>query len=264
MKFFLIVAKGSKKGLPIPIAIDLFLIGSDKICQLRKESLGGRHCALVTRDEKVFVRDMDSGQSTIVNGSAIPTGAEWPLHAGDRISVGSLEFLVQFHELGMAQKDLEEWAINCLDDQHDTQAEEMLVTRQNSAASAAQSILNQLNALTGVVKGRLRIGHEGMFIVIRFNDSMLVDESEIALVKKELWDYLNKPNQRVLLDLKNVTKLSSAAAMMLGDVYRRLRPLGGKLAFCRIQPEIESAMSMLMTDEIPIFKDKKSALAAKW
>ena len=30
MKFYLIVAKGSKQGMPIPITVDLFLIGSDK------------------------------------------------------------------------------------------------------------------------------------------------------------------------------------------------------------------------------------------
>ena len=132
---------------------------------------------------------MDSGHSTIVNGSAIPTGAEWPLHAGDRVSVGSLEFLIQFQENDLTQRDLEEWAIGCLDEQHDDEAEEMLATRHKTAATAAQSILNQLNAMTGLVKGRLRIGHEGIFTVIRFNDSMLVDESEIALIKKELCDH---------------------------------------------------------------------------
>src|SRR5947209_6413442 len=47
MKFYLIVAKGSKQGLPIPITVDLFLIGSDKMCQLRKRSLGPKHCAFV-------------------------------------------------------------------------------------------------------------------------------------------------------------------------------------------------------------------------
>src|SRR5262245_49896769 len=90
MKFYLIVAKGTRQGMPIPITVDLFLVGSDRICQLRKRSLGKRHCAFVTRDKKVFVRDMDSGQSTIVNGAAIPPGEEWPLHAGDRVSVGNL------------------------------------------------------------------------------------------------------------------------------------------------------------------------------
>src|SRR5438132_5934053 len=110
MKFYLIVAKGSKQGMPILVDVDLFLVGSDKMCQLRKTSLGAKHCAFVTRNKKVFVRDMDSGRPTIVNGTAIPTGPEWPLHYGDRVQLGNLEFLVQFRAHAMTQKDLEEWA----------------------------------------------------------------------------------------------------------------------------------------------------------
>src|ERR1017187_463403 len=98
MKFYLIVAKGRKQGMPIPVKVDLFIVGSDKECQLRKPSLGPKHCAFVTRNKKVFVRDMDSGRPTLVNGSVIPTGAEWPLHTGDRIAIETLEFLVEFRE----------------------------------------------------------------------------------------------------------------------------------------------------------------------
>src|SRR5688572_21451471 len=87
---YLIVARGSKKGTPILIPADLFLIGSDSICQLRNPRLGPKHCALVTRDKKVFVRDLHGGQSTVVNGEAIPPGEEWPVHAGDLLSVGNL------------------------------------------------------------------------------------------------------------------------------------------------------------------------------
>src|SRR3954465_3053712 len=123
MKFYLIVAKGSKQGLPIPVNVDLFLIGSDPMCQLRKDRLGGKHCALMVRDEKVFIRDMDSGQSTLVNGSVMPPSEEWPLHAGDRIGVGSLEFLVQLQEHALSGKDLEEWALRCLDTRHEDDAE---------------------------------------------------------------------------------------------------------------------------------------------
>src|SRR5437588_9215846 len=106
MKFLLIVAKGSKRGTVIPINVDLFLIGSDRMCQLRKDKLGTKHCALMMRENKVFICDMDSGQATLVNGSVMSPGAEWPLHAGDRIAVGSLEFLVQFEEEGLSGKDL--------------------------------------------------------------------------------------------------------------------------------------------------------------
>ena len=40
MKLYLIVSKGKQKGLPIPIKVDLFLMGSDSICQLRSKLLG--------------------------------------------------------------------------------------------------------------------------------------------------------------------------------------------------------------------------------
>ena len=57
MKFYLIVAKGKKQGMPIPVEIDLFLIGSGPVCQLRAvhDDIGDQHCAVVTRGRKVFV-----------------------------------------------------------------------------------------------------------------------------------------------------------------------------------------------------------------
>src|SRR5204863_7199088 len=86
MKFYLIVAKGSKKGMPIPIHVDLFLIGSERMCQLRGKKLSPKHCAIVTREAKVFIRDMYGDKPTLVNDSVLPPGEEWPLHAGDRIA----------------------------------------------------------------------------------------------------------------------------------------------------------------------------------
>ncbi len=264
MKFYLIVAKGSKQGMPIQVKIDLFLVGSDKICQLRKASLGDRHCAFVTRDKKVFVRDMDSGQPTIVNNSAIPPGAEWPLHTGDRVAVGSLEFLIQFRELDLAEKDLEEWANSCLEKQDTLEEPEDDEEAEHSAVGAAASILNKLNAMRGAVKGRLRIGMERGATVVCFNDDKLVDESEIMSIKKELCDNLGRNNLRVLLDLKSIRKLSSQAVIMLADIYRWLQPWGSTLAFCRVRPELESAMTLLQVENIPIFADKKTALKSKW
>ena len=78
----------------------MFLIGSKDVCQLRSKlpGIAEEHCALVTRDRKVFIRDLDSGQPTRLNGAIIPPGQEWPLHAGDRLAVGPMEFVVQFHE----------------------------------------------------------------------------------------------------------------------------------------------------------------------
>ena len=268
MKFFLIVAKGSKQGMPIPITVDLFLVGSDPICQLRKPTLGFKHCAFVTRDKKVFVRDMDSGQPTLVNGHVISPGSEWPLHAGDRVGVGNLEFMIQYRERDLSQKDLEDWAAGCLDSQTGREVDDDVgpgvFKASATAATAAQSILDHLDKMKGHVTGRLRIGFEQKTTVIRINDAKLVEESEIALIKRELCDNLNKSNLRVLLDLKSVRKLSSHGVVMLVDLYRWLKPFASTMEVCRIRPELASALTMLTAEKIPVFKDKKTALAANW
>jgi len=268
MKFYLIVAKGTKKGMPIPISVDLFLIGSDKICQLRKDGLGLKHCALVTRDKKVFVRDFGTDHPTLVNGTVIPTGQEWPLHAGDHIEVGPLEFMIQYREHALSQRDLEEWAASCLDKNTEQKIfddeEDNVFHRHSSASSAAQAMIEKLNRMKGLVVGRLRIGIEQGVTVVRLNDRNLVEESEIALIKQELCDKLNRPNLRILLDLKNVRRMSSAGVLMLADFYRWLKPWGSSMAICRIRSEIAGMLETLGVETIRKFPDKRAALTAKW
>lgn len=275
MKFFLIVAGGKKKGLPIPISVDLFTIGSDKACQLRSHlpGIGSQHCALVARETKVFIRDLNSGEPTVVNGSVLPPGEEWPLHKGDRMEVGPLEFILQLSEKALSQRDLEEWALGCLDQsrvrEFDDPDEHLKSTnvqaRATSPAQAAAAILDRLSLIRGEVKGRLRVGREGTITTIRFNDQFLVDEAEIAFIKKELHEHLNKQNLRVLLDFKNIRRMSTVALAMIDDLNRWLRPWGSSLALCRVRAEIQNTVQAIaITSKIPIFSDKIQALTAKW
>jgi anti-anti-sigma regulatory factor len=274
MKLYLIVAKGKHQGMPIPIKIDLFLIGSAKMCQLRSglQGVGAKHCALVVRDRKVFVRDMDCGFPTLVNGGLVPPGEERPLHAGDRLEVGPLEFMLQFREKPLSQRDLEEWALKCLDHESDRgnrEPEDDPFYQQTqaavNAADAAASILDALQRRRGVVMGRLRIGQEAGIINVRFNDQQLVEPSELALVKRELQEVLNRANLRVLLDCKNVRRMSSMGAEMILDLYHWLRPFGSTLAMCRIRPEIVEVLQALhVLGKVPHYADKKDALTARW
>jgi anti-anti-sigma regulatory factor len=267
MKFYLIVAKGSKKGMPIPITVDLFLIGSEKMCQLRAQKLGPKHCAIVTRDRKVFIRDMDSGQPTMVNDSLLPPGEEWPLHAGDLIGFGDLEFMIQYREKPLSQKDLEEWAAKCLDvangvDLFDEGADEF--HRADNASQAAQSIIERLAAQKGILMGRLRIGRDCGVTTIRFHDSMMVEEAEISLIKKEMCDHLARPNLRILLDCKNVKRMSTSAVLMIREFRRWLRPFGSTMALCRVRDDIKPILAVMDAENIPLFHDKKAALLGRW
>ena len=266
MKFYLIVAKGSKKGMPIPITVDMFFFGSDKMCQLRAKNFPPKQCALIVRENKVFVSDMGSGESTLVNGSAIPTASEWPLHAGDHLEVGNLEFIIQVHEKGLSQRDLEEWAASCLDD--DTkrsifhEEDNANTPAPRNAADAAASIIDRLSIEKGMMMGRLRISIEKGITIVRINDSKLVDDSEIAFVKKELCDNLGRHNLKVLLDCKNLERVASAGVVMIRDFFQWLKTWGSTMAVCRVNSELESVFSAMT--QIPIFHDKNKALTGKW
>jgi anti-anti-sigma regulatory factor len=278
MKFYLIVASGKHQGLPIPIEVDLFLIGSDKVCQLRSQltGIGPQQCALVTRDRKVFIRDMGATDPTLVNDETVPQHAEWPLHAGDKIRVGPLEFIIQFREKPLSQRDLEEWALRCLDESHKGSGQQRHIvdeleiaanakTHALDASSAAAAILDRLNAQRGILRGRLRIAREGNVTTVRINDVYMVEDAELALINKELHDNLAGPNLRVLLDFKNVRRMSSKAAQMVADLGRWLRPHGSTLALCRLRPELKDMMQTLhVADTIPMFTDKPTALMGTW
>jgi hypothetical protein len=274
MKFYLIVTKGKKKGMPIPITVDLFMIGSGKECQLRckQGSVPPELCALVSRERKVFVRDLNSGQTVLVNQALVPPGEEWPLHKGDLLQVGRLEFMLQFSEKPLSQRDLEEWALGCLDTsckREFADPDELLMTqrvaRATTPAQAAASILDTLAMRRGEVHGRLRVGQEGNVTVIRFNDRNLVDEGEISLIHKDLHEHLNRSNLRVLLDCKNIKRMSTAAVTMMDELCTWLRPWGSTLAICRVRSELQGIFHGLpLNNRIPQFADKNLALAARW
>lgn len=94
MKISLVVASGVHQGKPVAIPGSQFLIGRDEGCHLRPASpaISKKHCLLLVRGDKAFVRDMESTNGTFVNDEQI-TG-ERELAHGDRLRVGPLDFSV--------------------------------------------------------------------------------------------------------------------------------------------------------------------------
>jgi pSer/pThr/pTyr-binding forkhead associated (FHA) protein len=95
MKVSLIVAQGVHKGKVIPVPIAQFVIGRDEGCQLRPSSpaISKRHCAVIVRSGKVYVRDFGSTNGTFVNDQQIDGEVE--CNADDKIRLGPLEFMLQ-------------------------------------------------------------------------------------------------------------------------------------------------------------------------
>src|SRR6266851_3008949 len=95
MKLALVVmTPGKMEGKAIPITLSQFVIGRDPQCHLRPASpvISKRHCALLIKGEKVFVRDFDSTNGTLVNDQ--PVKGEVELQNADVLKVGPIAFAV--------------------------------------------------------------------------------------------------------------------------------------------------------------------------
>ena len=96
MKLSLVVMnEGKSAGKTIPITLSQFLIGRDPQCHLRPASaaISKRHCAVLVRSGKIFIRDFDSTNGTFVNDQ--PVKGEVELHHDDRLRVGPLRFTLK-------------------------------------------------------------------------------------------------------------------------------------------------------------------------
>jgi pSer/pThr/pTyr-binding forkhead associated (FHA) protein len=96
MKLSLVVLTAGKwEGKVIPITLSQFLIGRDPQCHLRPASpvISKRHCALLVREDKVFLKDFDSTNGTFLNDRQIKGEVE--LRNGDELKVGAITFTVK-------------------------------------------------------------------------------------------------------------------------------------------------------------------------
>src|SRR5713226_5017622 len=95
MKLSLVVlTPGKMEGKSIPVTLSQFLIGRDPQCQLRPASalISKRHCAVLIRGERAFVRDFDSTNGTSLNDQPVKGEAE--IKNNDHLKLGPLDFRV--------------------------------------------------------------------------------------------------------------------------------------------------------------------------
>lgn len=90
-----VMTPGKGEGKVIPITLSQFVIGRDPQCHLRPASavISKRHCAVLVKGERAFIRDFESTNGTFVNEE--PVKGERELHNGDALKVGPLLFNVR-------------------------------------------------------------------------------------------------------------------------------------------------------------------------
>src|SRR5258708_34797447 len=96
MKLSLVVmTPGKQEGKSLEVKLTQFVIGRDPQCHLRPASpmISTRHCAILQRDGKVFLRDFDSTNGSFVNDQ--PIKGEVELQNEDRLKIGPLLFTVR-------------------------------------------------------------------------------------------------------------------------------------------------------------------------
>jgi pSer/pThr/pTyr-binding forkhead associated (FHA) protein len=95
----IVLSEGKVKGKEIPVRAFPFLIGRDPQCQLRPASalVSKRHCAILVRENKVFVHDFQSTNGTFVNNRQIMGDIE--IRNEDHVTVGPLNFAVRIESL---------------------------------------------------------------------------------------------------------------------------------------------------------------------
>ena len=94
-----VLAEGKWKGKTIPVRPVPFLIGRDPKCHLRPASpiISKRHCAVLVRENQVFVQDLTSTNGTFINDRQIKGEVE--VKNEDRLTVGPLIFAIQIQAL---------------------------------------------------------------------------------------------------------------------------------------------------------------------
>jgi predicted component of type VI protein secretion system len=92
----LVITSGSKAGLAAPIEEGVYLVGRDRMCQIRpySRSVSRRHCALFKDTETLRVLDLNSTSGTRVNGERIPVRRRVQLFDGDQLRCGNTTFNV--------------------------------------------------------------------------------------------------------------------------------------------------------------------------
>jgi predicted component of type VI protein secretion system len=100
----LVMTPGKQEGKTIEIKLPQFLVGRDPQCHLRPASplISKRHCALIQRDGKAFVRDFGSTNGTFVNDERVE--GERELHNDDHLKIGPIALTVRLEKAAEAAK----------------------------------------------------------------------------------------------------------------------------------------------------------------
>ena len=111
--------------------------------------------------------------------------------------------------------------------------------------------------------GRITLTAKGEHIVIRFQDTDLVDETTIREMGEVMYAVVERsPGIKLVVDFEGVLFLSSSALGKLISLKRKVAKNSGTLKLCNIIPDVLEVFKMTQLDAIfDIYPDLDAAVA---
>jgi len=110
----------------------------------------------------------------------------------------------------------------------------------------------------------LQVEQVGDATVVRFAASELLDDETIELIGGQLYALVDHLGARKLV--LNLAPVKRLASLMLGKImtlHKKLKPAGGKLVLCGVDPEIRHIFDTLRLPQfLTLCKDEQEALQA--
>src|SRR5262245_2925430 len=98
---------------------------------------------------------------------------------------------------------------------------------------------------------RLEVVEIGDVTVVSFLDRMSLDEQNIHIIGKQLFELVERDNRRkIVLDFTPPIYLSSMGIGMIRDLHILLQSRGGNLALCKIDPGIYEVFTIIKHDKL--------------
>jgi phenylalanyl-tRNA synthetase beta chain len=117
-------------------------------------------------------------------------------------------------------------------------------------------IAREVAAITGQrlrlppLRRRLELEEIGDVTAVQLVDPKILDEQNVQVIGEQLFSLVDDVGRRkLLLDLRNVEYLSSAALGKLITLHKKLQAVGGKLMLCNIDPQIYEVFEITKLDK---------------
>lgn len=247
----LVVQTGSARGRSLPIRGRGIVIGRDPGCQVRSDHafLSRRHAEIRTVGDRVLLRDLGSTNGTILNDSQVGRD-EVEVHAGDRLQIGPLKFVVALDTKTLTKSPGAE------------QIAQWLGPESDDADNCDDETAYDLPATSHPLRRQVI----GDVLIITPLDPQLLSGADVTVFRDELATLLVGPvPHRVVLNLKLVARLSNAAIGILVAHHIRLDRVGGALRLCEPHVRVAEALNQI---RVPLLLDvhatEDEAVISSW